>query len=80
MKDITSKNDERYDFKKRCQTWHQVDLALQKSMPCLALFFDAMSGVKKLTNFIPAIICSTLANEPSIQQFSIIEAYFPYIV
>jgi len=24
-------------------------------MPCLALFFDAMSGVKKLSNFMQAI-------------------------
>ena len=34
-------------------------------MPCLASFFDAMSGVKKLTNFIPVITYPTLANEPS---------------
>ena len=35
-------------------------------MPCLASFFDAMSGVKKQPNFIPAINCPTSANEPSI--------------
>jgi len=36
-------------------------------MPCLASFFDAVSGVKKLTNFISAINCPTLANVPSIE-------------
>jgi len=35
------------------------------SMSCLASFFDAMSGVKKLSNFIPAINCPTSAFEPS---------------
>ena len=34
-------------------------------MPCLASFFDAMSGVKKLPNFIPAINCPHSAFEPS---------------
>ena len=37
----------------------------EKSMPRRASFFDAMSGVKKLTGFIPAITCATLANETS---------------
>ena len=34
-------------------------------MPCLASFFDAMSGVKKLTNFMHAITCPTSAHESS---------------
>jgi len=34
-------------------------------MPCLASFFDALSGVKKRSNFIPAITCQTSAFEPS---------------
>jgi len=34
-------------------------------MPCLASFFDAMSGVKNLTNLYPAFNCKTLANEAS---------------
>merc|ERR1719309_248466 len=34
-------------------------------MPCLASLFDAMSGVKKLTNFLPAINYPTSAFEPS---------------
>jgi len=34
-------------------------------MPRLASFFGAMSGIKKLTNFIPAITCPTSANDPS---------------
>jgi len=32
-------------------------------MPFLASLFNAMSGFKKLTNFIPAITCPTSANE-----------------
>jgi len=31
-------------------------------------FFDVMSGVKKLSNFIPAMNCPTWANEPSITK------------
>jgi len=34
-------------------------------MPCLASSFDAISSVKKLPNFVPAINCSTSAFEPS---------------
>ena len=34
-------------------------------MPCLASFFDAMSGVKKLVKFIPVINCPASAFEPS---------------
>jgi len=47
------------------------DMASDKSvlydnpMPCLALFFNVIFGVKKLTNFIAAITCPTLANESS---------------
>ena len=37
----------------------------QKKMPYLALFFDAMSGVKKLTNFMHSITCPTPAYEAS---------------
>jgi len=40
-------------------------LKIDQSMPSLASVFDAMFGVKKLTNFLPAITCTTLANEPS---------------
>ena len=29
------------------------------------IVFDAMSGVKKLANFMPAITCPTSANKPS---------------
>ena len=39
--------------------------SIDYSMPCLASFFDAMSGVKKLTNFMPAITCPTPAYEAS---------------
>ena len=35
-------------------------------MPCMASFFDAMSGVKNLLNFIPAITCPISAFEASI--------------
>jgi len=35
-------------------------------MPCLASVFDAMSGVKKLPNFIPAITCPISAFEASL--------------
>jgi len=34
-------------------------------MPCLASFFDAMSGVKKLPDFNAAINCPHSAFEPS---------------
>ena len=37
----------------------------EQLMPCLASFFDAMSGVKKLTNFEAVITCTTLAFEAS---------------
>jgi len=57
--------DARYGVKKQCQTWHWVVLAQNKSMPCLASFFDAMSGVKNQSNFVPVINCSTSANKPS---------------
>jgi len=35
-------------------------------MPCLASFFDAMSGVKKLPQYHAAINCPTSANEASV--------------
>jgi len=39
-------------------------------MPCLASsFFDAMSGVKKQPNFLPAIICPTSALKRSFAKF-----------
>ena len=56
----------RHGVKKPCQTWHRVILALNKTMPCLASFFDDMSGVKMLTNCVPGIDCLTSANEASI--------------
>jgi len=34
-------------------------------MPCLASFFHATSGVKKLADMVPAITCPTSANEDS---------------
>jgi len=63
--------DARHGVKKQCQTRHRVILALIYSMPCLASFFDAMSGVKKLTNLYPAINCTTSVNEPSIFKVDI---------
>jgi len=44
-------------------------------MPCLASFFDAMSGVKKLPSFVPAVTWPNSANEHS----KIVE-YSSYIV
>ena len=38
---------------------------IKKSMPCLASFFDALSGVKKMLNFVLAITCPASANEVS---------------
>jgi len=37
-------------------------------MPCLASFFDAMSGVKKLPNSIASITRLTSAFEPSLMN------------
>jgi len=47
-------------------------------MPCLASFFDAMSGVKKLPNFVPAISYPTSAFEPSnmLEQYSMQDELF----
>jgi len=39
--------------------------SLQFIIIILATFFDAMSGVKKPTNFIPVITYSTSVNEPA---------------
>ena len=43
--------DARHGVKKRCQTWHRINQWLDNPMPCLASFFDAMSGVKKACVF-----------------------------
>ena len=40
-------------------------------MPCLKSFANAMSGVKKMTNFVAAITCPSLAFEPSYIERSI---------
>jgi len=53
---------------KRCHTWHRVILALNKPMPCLLSFFDAISCVKKMTTVTHAINCSISAFEPSIDE------------
>jgi len=42
-----------------------INQCCDNPMPCLASFFDAMSGVKKLTNFSAAINCKSSADEPS---------------
>jgi len=57
--------DARHGVKKRCQPWHRVILALNKSMPCPASFFDSKSRVKKLVKFVPIINCTTSAFKPS---------------
>jgi len=57
--------DARHGVKKRCHKWHWVIPALNNPMPCLASFFDAMPGVKKLINFMHTINCPTSAFEPS---------------
>ena len=51
-----------------------------QSMPCLASFSDAMSGVKKLTNSVPAITCPASSNKPSYLVICSIEGYnlMPY--
>ena len=54
--------------KYRCAYTSVLVLELNKSMPCLASFFDAISGVKNQTKFIPAINCPTSAFEPSIYK------------
>jgi len=45
-------------------------------MPCMVSFFDAMSGVKKLTKFILAITCQTSVNESSILIFYLVQRRF----
>jgi len=55
------------------QTWRQKTMpdmasgspSTDCSVPCLAPLFDAMSGVKKLPNFVPVINCTASAFEPS---------------
>jgi len=49
---------------KMYQKWIMAS-KMDNPMPCLASFFDAISGVKKLPNFVPVINCTTSANEPS---------------
>jgi len=58
-------------FKKRCQTWHRVVLTRNNTMPCLASCFDAMSGVKKLPNFMQSINCPTSRLQASIDPPSV---------
>jgi len=56
----------RRGVKKQCQTWlHRINQCYDSPMPYLASFFDAMSGVKKLTNTIPGINRPHSAFEPS---------------
>jgi len=53
-------------MKKRCQAWHRVvPLMNEQSMPCLASFFDAISGVKNLAKFQAVITDTTSAFEAS---------------
>jgi len=55
------------------QTWRQKTMphtasgnhSIDYSMPCLASFFGAMSGVKKLSNLIHAITCQASAYKAS---------------
>ena len=63
--------DATHGVKKRCQSWHRVIQPLIYSMPCLASFFDAMSGVKKLAGFIPEINCPTSEFEPTYMNQSV---------
>ena len=44
-------------------------------MPCLAAFFDTMSGVKKFTTFVPAINCPLSEFEPSFDDFTFLSIY-----
>ena len=54
--DMASKNDARHD----------IDLFSAEITRChVSMFFDTMSGVKKLATFIPAINCPISAFEPS---------------
>ena len=55
MQEVWQLFDARHGVKKRCLIWHRVILAIDYSMSCLTSFFDAMSGVKKLPNFMHAI-------------------------
>ena len=55
-----------HGVRKWCRTWHRIVQCYDNPMPCLASFFYAMSGVKKLLNFVPAINFPTSAYEPSI--------------
>ena len=57
--------DARHGVKKRCQTWHRIIQSWDNSMPCLASFFEAMFGFKKLPHFLQSINCPTSAFEPS---------------
>jgi len=62
--------DARHGVKKRCQRWHRLISALGKLDACLASFFDAMSGVKKLTNSVSGTI-----NCPQLRQTSLHERH-----
>jgi len=47
-----------------------VNQVYDKPMPCLASYFSAKSGVKKLMKIIPVITFTTLACNPSTELFS----------
>jgi len=57
--------DARHGLKNVARNGIGFTLVLIYSMSCLALFFDPMSGVKKLTTLNAAINCPTSAFEPS---------------
>ena len=52
-----------YTAKKQCNDMASCYLSIDLLIPCLASFSDAVSGVKNLTIFVPAIICLISANK-----------------
>ena len=51
---------------KQFQTWHRIiSILCDYPIPYLASFFDDMSGIKKLTNFMHAITSPSSANKSS---------------
>jgi len=57
--------DARLCVKKWCQTLYRAVSVLNNPMPCPASFFDAMSGIIKLTISIPVVTYTALACDPS---------------
>ena len=60
--------DARYGVKNDGMTWHHLDKILTSLILCLALIFDAMSGVKKcaeLYSFISHAHCTVLKLDSS---------------